>query len=153
MTMTQALSGAATNVDVRDVEDTTVVDFDIDANSDYEIQSCAVVRDGAVIEAAVRFGRVEAREDLGLGPSLLASAWHGMVEDVLGRVEAVEADLSDFGHTVPHLRIERENVEEYGLETLTEEEFAAAVAELADLVETVLRGDDATLDREIDQYL
>lgn len=153
MTMTQTLSGAATNIDTRSVEDTTVVDFDIDANSDYEIQSCAVVRDGEVIEAAVRFGRVEPREDLGLGSSLLASAWAGMVNDAIGRVEAVEADLSHFQHTVPHLRIERENVEEYGLETLSEDEFAAAVEELAALVESVLRGDDETLDAEIDQYL
>jgi hypothetical protein len=68
-------------------------------------------------------------------------------------VEAVEGDLSDFSHIVPHLRVRRESVEKYGLETLSLDAFVTVVAELADLVEDILRGDDKTIDSQIDAYL
>ena len=66
---------------------------------------------------------------------------------------AVEGDLSDFSHIVPHLRVHRENVEKYGLETLSLDAFVTVVAELADLSEDILRGDDKTIDSQIDAYL
>jgi hypothetical protein len=68
-------------------------------------------------------------------------------------LEAVEGDLSDFSHIVPHLRVRRENVEKYGLETLSLDAFVTVVAELADLTEDILRGDDKTIDSQIDDYL
>jgi hypothetical protein len=110
-----------------------------------------------VIEAAVRFGRVEERPELGIGKPILGRAWTAMVQeatgfDLLGPT-AIEADISDFSHIVPHLRVRRENVEEYGLETLSLDAFASVVAELADLVENTLRGDDRTIGSDIDDYL
>lgn len=152
------LNTVTTNVDVTDVGGEQVIDFDIAANTDYEIQSCVMVDDEEnVIEAAVRFGRVEERPDLGIGKPILHSAWNTMVREATGfdslEPTALEADLSDFTYLVPHLRVERENVETYGCATLTLEEFVAAVEQLAELVETVLRGDDATIDNQIDAYL
>jgi hypothetical protein len=150
---TTQLNTVAANLDISEHDGERVIDFDIAANTDYEIQSCVMVdENGRVVEAAVRFGRVEERPELGIGKSILASAWANMVSEATG-AEAVEGDLSDFSHVVPHLRVHRENVEEYGLETLSLDEFASVVAELADLTENVLRGDDSTIDSEIDAYL
>jgi len=157
-TATTQLAQVATNVDVTEVSGEEIVDFDIDANNDYEIQSCVMVdEDGQVVEAAVRFGRVEERDHLGIGVPILETAWvTAVVEatgvDDLGR-SALEADMSDFGHNVPHLRVERESVETYDSETLSIDEFAAALDTLAEFVEGVLRGDDTTIDAEIDDYL
>lgn len=146
------LTDAATNVAERTVGDDRVIDFDIDVNEDYEIQSSVVVDEsGRVVEAAVRFGRIEQRPDLGIDQQLQSMAWKRMVADIAD-AEAVEADLSDFDHVVPHLRIERPNVEEYGLETLTLDEFVAAVVELSAEVERVFRADARHADR-IDEWL
>jgi len=71
----------------------------------------------------------------------------------IGDMPAIEADMSDFQHTVPHLRVNRENVEEFGCETLSLDAFADLVATLAEFVSGVLRADDATIDAEIDNYL
>lgn len=153
MSATAQLNTIATNVDVREVDGDEVIDFDIDANTDYEIQSCVIVDENdRVVEAAVRFGRVEEQAEIGVGKPILASAWANMVAEA-APAEAVEGDLSDFEHIVPHLRVERPNVEEYGLETMIAEQFAEAVAELAGLVEDVLRGEADTVDQEIDAYL
>lgn len=152
MSVTQ-LSTVATNVDTTTHDGERVIDFDIAANTDYEIQSCVMVdEDGRVVEAAVRFGRVEERPELGIGKPILATAWANMVDGATD-APAIEGDLSDFTHVVPHLRVERANVEQYGVETVTLDEFASVVAELADLVADVLRGDDSTIDAEIDAYL
>lgn len=142
----------ATNVSPREVGTETVIDFDIDANNDYEIQSCAMVEGGEVVEAAVRFGRVETNDDIGVGKPILYSAWQAMADDTLGDVE-YEADLSDFEHIVPHLRVRRENIEEYGATAMSVAEFVAAVKTLAGLVETVLRADTETMDAAIDEWL
>jgi len=149
------LKNAATNVDITDVGGEQVIDFDIDANEDYEIQSCVMVNDdNEVVEAAVRFGRIEEQPDIGVGKPILHSAWISMVQDATGidrlGPTALEADLSDFSHIVPHLRIERENVETYDCETLTLSEFVEAVVELSALIERVFRGDT---DNEIDEWL
>ena len=155
---TTQLSTVAADLDISEHDSERVIDFDIAANTDYEIQSCVMVdEDDRVIEAAVRFGRVEERPELGIGKPILARAWTAMVQeatgfDLLGPT-AIEADISDFSHIVPHLRVQRENVEEYGLETLSLDAFASVVAELAELVENTLRGDDRTIDSEIDAYL
>ncbi|MCF2165428.1 hypothetical protein [Halobacterium salinarum] len=155
MTATTQLQTAATNLDTRSVDNETVIDFDIDANTDYEIQSSVVVdEDNNVVEAAVRFGRIEERPDLGLGKPLLASAWTTAVRNATATDSpAIEGDLSDFTHIVPHLRVHRENVEDYDCETLTLDEFASAVEDLATFTSDVLRGDDDTIDQEIDAYL
>jgi hypothetical protein len=155
---TTQLTQVATNVDEFEVNGDRAIDFDIAANDDYEIQSCVIVDDdNQVVEAAVRFGRIEERPGLGIGKSILARAWLHMVQEATGydRLDqtAIVADLSDFTHTVPHLRVERENVEAYGLDTLSLDAFAAAVNELATLAEDVLRGDDRTIDNHIDDYL
>lgn len=152
------LNAVATNVDITDVGGEQIVDFDIEANTDYEIQSCVMVdEDDNVVEAAVRFGRVEERPELGIGKPILYSAWTSMVQDATGfdvlEPTALEADMSDFSHIVPHLRIERENVEVYGCDTLTIDEFTSTVSELAELVEGVFRADDRTINRKIDDYL
>jgi hypothetical protein len=150
---TTQLNTVAADLDISEHAGERVIDFDIAANTDYEIQSCVMVDENdRVVEAAVRFGRVEGRPELGIGKPILASAWANMVSEAAG-AEAVDGDLSDFSHIVPHLRVHRENVEEYGLETLSLDEFASVVAELADLTETVLRGDESTIDSEIDAYL
>lgn len=150
---TTQLNTVAANLDISEHDGERVIDFDIAANTDYEIQSCVMVDENdRVVEAAVRFGRVEERPELGIGKPILVSAWANMVSEATD-AEAVEGDLSDFSHIVPHLRVQRENVEEYGLETLSLDEFASVVAELADLTENVLRGDDSTIDNEIDAYL
>ena len=150
---TTKLSTIALNLDICELGDERVIDFDIDANTDYEIQSCVIVdEDDRVIEAVVRFGRVEERPDLCIDKSILYPAWVNMVSEAT-EVEAVEADLSDFSHIVPHLRVRRESVEKYGLETLSLDAFATVVAELADLTEDILRGDDKTIDSQIDAYL
>jgi len=150
---TTQLNTVAANLDISEHDGERVIDFDIAANTDYEIQSCVMVDENdRVVEAAVRFGRVEERPELGIGKPILASAWANMVSETTD-AEAVEGDLSDFSHIVPHLRVHRENVEEYGLETLSLDEFASVVAELADLTENVLRGDDSTIENEIDAYL
>lgn len=150
---TTQLNTVAANLDISEHDGERVIDFDIAANTDYEIQSCVMVDENdRVVEAAVRFGRVEERPELGIGKGILVSAWANMVSETTD-AEAVEGDLSDFSHIVPHLRVQRENVEEYGLETLSLDEFASVVAELADLTENVLRGDDSTIDNEIDAYL
>ena len=150
---TTQLNTVAANLDISEHDGERVIDFDIAANTDYEVQSCVMVDENdRVVEAAVRFGRVEERDHLGIGKPILASAWSNMVSEVTS-VEAVEGDLSDFSHIVPHLRVQRENVEEHGLETLSLGAFASVVAELAGLTETVLRGDDRTIDNEIDAYL
>lgn len=149
------LTEVATNVDETNIDGETVIDFDIAANEDYEVQSCVMVNDeNEVVEAAVRFGRVEEKSDIGVGVPILNSAWVSMVQkttgfDTLGPT-ALEADMSDFDHVVPHLRIERENVEKYDCETLSLCEFVTAVAELSALVERVFRGDT---DAEIDEWL
>lgn len=154
MSVTTTLQTAATNVDITEVGGERVIDFDIAANTDYEIQSCVMAdEDGRVVEAAVRFGRVEERPELCIDEPILSSAWNEMVAQELGNLDAIEADLSDFGHNVPHLRVCREDVEEYGCETVDVETFVGAVETLAELVETVLRGDDRTIDAEIDAYL
>ena len=150
---TTQLNTVAATLDISEHDGERVIDFDIDANTDYEIQSCVMVdKNDRVVEAAVRFGRVEERPELGIGKPILASAWANMVADATD-ADAVEGDLSDFGHIVPHLRVRRENVEAYGVETLSLDAFASVVAELAELTETVLRGDDSTIDSEIDAYL
>jgi hypothetical protein len=150
---TTQLNTVAADLDISEHDGERVIDFDIAANTDYEIQSCVMVdEDNRVVEAAVRFGRVEERDHLGIGKPILASAWSNMVSKVAG-AEAVEGDLSDFSHIVPHLRVQRENVEEYDCETLSLDSFASVVTELADLTEAVLRGDDRTIDNEIDAYL
>lgn len=148
----------ATNVSPRSVGEETVIDFDVAANEGYEIQSCAMVNDdGEVVEAAIRFGRIEERPEIGVNTSILENAWTNMVSAATGfdRLEptALEADMSDFDHVVPHLRVERENVETYDCETLTVETFADAVEQLADLVSDVLRADAETMDAEIDGWL
>jgi hypothetical protein len=155
---TTQLTQVATSVDEFELNGDRAIDFDIAANTDYEIQSRVIVDDDdQVVEAAVRFGRIEERPDLGIGTPILARAWTAMVQEATGydRLDptAIVADLSDFGHTVPHLRVERENVETYGLDTLSLDAFAAAVTELATLAEDVLRGDDRTIDTQIDDYL
>lgn len=149
------LTDAAANVDITDVNGEQVIDFDIDANEDYEIQSCVMVNDdNEVVEAVVRFGRIEEQPDIGVGKPVLHSAWMSMVQDATGfdvlDPTALEADLSDFKHIVPHLRVERENVEKYDCDTLTLSEFVSVVVELSALVERVFRGDT---DNEIDEYL
>lgn len=154
-----AFDSFATNVSPTEVGGETVIDFDIDANSEYEIQSCAMVEDGEVVEAAVRFGRVETNEEIGVGTPILHNAWTAMVADTLGPSPDAggdteyEADLSDFEHTVPHLRVRRENIEEHGLDAMTVAEFADAIETLADLVESVLRADARTMDATIDEWL
>lgn len=151
--MSTQLQSVAANVDEQTVNGERVIDFDIDANSDYEIQSCVMVDDdNQVVEAAVRFGRVAERADLGIGKPILDSAWTTMVNEHTD-ADAIEADLSDFTHLVPHLRVDRENVEDYGVETVSLDEFATLVNQLAEVVENVLRGDDSTIDNEIDAYL
>lgn len=155
---TPTMEQVATNVDVTTVGNEEVIDFDVPANDDYEIQSCVMVNDDDdVVEAAVRFGRVEERPDLAIGVGILESAWLSAVQDATGidalGESALEADMSDFQHTVPHLRVVREDVEAFGCETLTIEEFAVAVAELAAFTGDVLRADDDTIDAEIDAYL
>jgi len=152
------LESVATNIDVTEVGGEEIVDFDIVANSDYEIQSCVMVDENdRVVEAVVRFGRVEERPDLGIGTRILADAFRTAAQEATGydRLDptAIEADMSDFDHIVPHLRVERENVETYDCETLTIDAFADAVAELAAFVGDVLRADDETIDAEIDAYL
>lgn len=148
------IESIATDVHARHHDGGRIIDFDVDANNDYEVQSCVVTdENGRVVEAAVRFGRVEERPELYIKRAILQNAWQGMVSIAAGDVEAVEADLSDFGCLVPHLRVNCESVEEYDAETVTIDEFASIVAELAELTETVLRGDDDTIDREIDTYL
>lgn len=154
MTMDE-LTKAATNVDETEVGDETVIDFDIDANEDYEIQSCVMVNDdNEVVEAAVRFGRVEEKPDIGVGVPILNSAWVSMVQEATGfdqlGTTALEADMSDFEHIVPHFRIERENVEEHDCETLGLCEFVSSIVELSANVERVFRGDT---DSEIDEWL
>jgi hypothetical protein len=150
---TTHLNTVAANVDISEHDGERVIDFDIAANTDYEIQSCVMVdEDDRVVEAAVRFGRVDERPDLGIGTPILGRAWDSMVAEATD-ADAVEGDLSDFSHTVPHLRVRRENVEEYDIKTLSLDAFASVVAELADLVGHVLRGDDSTIDSEIDAYL
>lgn len=150
-----ALDNIATNVDITEVGGQQVIDFDIAANTDYEIQSCIMVNDdNDVVEAAVRFGRVEEQPEIGVGKPILYRAWISMVKEATGfddlEQTALEADLSDFKHLVPHLRVERENVEMYDLDTLSIGEFAEAVADLGRLVEDVFRGDT---DAHIDDYL
>ena len=149
------LTNAATNVDISEIDGEEVIDFDIDANEDYEIQSCVMVNDdNEVVEAAVRFGRIEEQPEIGVGKPILNSAWISMVQEATGfdtlEPTALEADLSDFTHIVPHLRVERENVETYDCDTLTLSEFVGAVVELSALVEKVFRGDT---DAHIDDYL
>lgn len=149
------LTNAATNVDITEIDGEEVIDFDIDANDDYEIQSCVMVNDdNEVVEAAVRFGRIEEQPEIGVGKPILYSAWISMVQEATGfdtlEPTALEADLSDFTHIVPHLRVERENVETYDCDTLTLSEFVGAVVELSALVEKVFRGDT---DAHIDDYL
>lgn len=149
------LTNAATNVDITEIDGEEIIDFDIDANEDYEIQSCVMVNDdNEVVEAAVRFGRIEEQPEIGVGKPILNSAWISMVQETTGfdtlEPTALEADLSDFTHIVPHLRVERENVETYDCDTLTLSEFVAAVVELSALVEKVFRGDT---DAHIDDYL
>jgi len=147
----EALTDAATNVDEREVDGETVIDFDINANKDYRIQSSVIVDDNNdVIEAAVRFGRIEKKPEIGVGKPILYSAWSAMVRDTLGDVGAVEADLSDFQELVPHLRVDRERIEEYDRETVTLDEFVAGVVRLSTLVERVFRGDT---DNKIDEWL
>lgn len=155
MTTTTQLNTVAENIDISEHDTERVIDFDIAANTDYEIQSCVMVdENNRVVEAAVRFGRIEERPDLGLGKPLLASAWTTAVREATNTDSpAIEGDLSDFTHIVPHLRVHRENVEDYGCETLTLDEFASAVEELAAFAGDILRGDDDTLDSEIDAYL
>lgn len=148
------LSDVSTVAHVRETNGETVIDFDIAANTDYEVQSCVIVDDqDRVVEAAVRFGRIEERDHLGIGRSILSTAWGTMVSDATNGSEVVKSDLSDFSHIVPHLRIERMNIEESGRTPLTLEQFADVVNELATLVGTVLRGDDKTIDQKIDSYL
>ena len=149
------LTNAATNVDITEIDGEEVIDFDIDANDDYEIQSCVMVNDdNEVVEAAVRFGRIEEQPEIGVGKPILYSAWISMVQEATGfdtlEPTALEADLSDFTHIVPHLRVERENVETYDCDTLTLSEFVGAVVELSALVEKVFRGDT---EAHIDDYL
>ena len=149
------LTDVATNVDEFELNGDQAIDFDIAANEDYEVQSRVIVDDdNNVIEAAVRFGRIEEQPEIGVGKPIMASAWTSMVQEANGfdQVEptTLEADLSDFSHIVPHLRVKRENVETYDCETLTLSEFVGAVAELGTLVERVFRGDT---DRHIDDYL
>jgi hypothetical protein len=150
---TTKLSTVASNLDICELGDERVIDFDIAANTDYEVQSCVIVdEDDRVVEAVVRFGRVEERPELFIDKSVLYPAWVNMVSAATN-VEAVEGDLSDFSHIVPHLRVRREGVEKYGLETLSLDAFVNVVAELADLTEDILRGDDKTIDSQIDAYL
>lgn len=151
----------ATAVSPRDVGEETVIDFDIAANTDYEIQSCAMLNDdGEVVEAVVRFGNVEEVEEIGVGRPILASAWGNMVRDVIGETPdnggsvEYEADLSDFAnHAVPHLRVRRENIEEYGFDAMSVQEFADAINTLSELVQDVLRADADTMDATIDEWL
>jgi len=145
----------ATQVDEQEVDGERVIDFDIDANTGYEIQSAAVVdKDDRVKEAAVRFGRVEEHEDIGVGRSIIGRAFQNKVgETPVGEKEPVVADMSDFGHNVPHLRVERENIEEFGMEAPTLDEFAESVEETAEFTNNILRGDKETIDREIDNFL
>lgn len=159
-TNTTQLNALGDNVDITTINGEEIIDFDIAANSNYEIQSCVMVDENDnVVEAAVRFGRIETHDDMGIGKPILHSAWTAMTANVIGphidnggSIE-YEADLSDFKHIVPHLRVRRENVEEFGFDTMSLAEFVSNVAELAELVETVFRADKATIDREIDHWL
>lgn len=152
-----AFESFATNVSPRDVGEETIVDFDIAANTDYEIQSCVMVNDdNEVVEAVVRFGKVTIDDDDTIGRPLVNSAWTSMAEDVIGTSPdhggstEYEADLSDFDHLVPHLRVRRPNVEECGMDTMTVEQFADAVDALAELVVDVLQADNPN---KIDEWL
>ena len=79
---TTKLSTVASNLDICELGDERVIDFDIAANTEYEIQSCVIVdEDDRVIEAVVRFGRVEERPELGIDKSILYPAWANMVSD------------------------------------------------------------------------
>lgn len=165
---TPTLGSAAANVDVTEVPETEVVecgidgerviDFDLDANVDYEIGSSVVVDgDNRVVEAVVRFGRVEDRPELGIGGSIVGNAFQTAAREATGfdsfEGAALEAGTGHFRQTVPHLRVLPESIDDYGAATLTLDEFAAAVDELAAFVDDVLRGDAETVDAEIDEYL
>jgi len=145
----------ADTVDERDIGGERVIDFDIDTNSDYEIQSSVALDDqDRVKEAAVRFGMVEERPDLNIDRGLLERAFSTKVRETAGgSKESVESDFSHFKRNVPHIRVERENVEEFGLEPPTADEFAETVQESAEFTEEILRGDDETIDNEIDRFL
>jgi hypothetical protein len=152
-----AFDSFATNVSPRDVGAETVIDFNVAANSDYEIQSCVMVNDdNEVVEAIVRFGKVTIDTDETIGLSLVNGAWSRMTEDIIGRSPEgggdteYEADLGDFDHLVPHLRVRRENIEEYGLDPMTVEEFADAVDALDKLVVDVFQADSPS---KIDAWL
>jgi hypothetical protein len=80
---TTKLSTVASNLDICELGDERVIDFDIAANTDYEIQSCVIVdEDDRVIEAVVRFGRVEERPELGIDKNPLPCVGqHGFRSD------------------------------------------------------------------------
>lgn len=120
-----------------------VVDFDFDVETDYEVQSGVVIEDGRVAEAAVRFGRIPTYEDIGVGRPILADAWINMVHNHVKPDGEFEADLSDFGHNVPHFRVSDMDVDE----------FVRVVHELHELVETVFRSGEKAMDQQIDDYL
>jgi hypothetical protein len=147
----------AERTDEQQVGGERIIDFDVEANTDYEIQSSVVVDEetDTVKEASVRLGKVEERPDLNIDRGILFDAFSNKVRDTpAGDVETVEADMSDFQHNVPHIRVgPRENIEEFGMEAPTTEEFAQTVEEAADFTEDVLRADDKTIDNEIDDFL
>ena len=154
MTDTENLTQIAEIKDEFEIDGDRAIDFDLGSN-DHRIKSRVIVDDdNKVVEAAVRFGKVEEKPDIGVGRPIIENAWINMVKEATGisslQDSALEADLSDFDYLVPHLRVGRENVEEYDCETLTLSEFVEAVVKLSTLVERVFRGDT---DRLIDDYL
>lgn len=142
MTLETKLSEFARNVDVTEVGGDKIVDFDIDANENYEIQSGAVVEDGRVTEASVRFGRAPTYEDIHVDSGVLHTAWANMVNNV-SPVGDYEADLSHFGHDVPHFRVEDMDVCE----------FVRVVRELHTLVSAVFQSGVDAMDERIEEYL
>lgn len=131
----------------------TITDFEIGANSGYDIDCSIRTRDGSVVGGAVRFGEVPERPDAGIDAQLLNTAWIHMVEDAIDADDAVlEADMSDWSTPVPHLRIVSENIDEFGFDPIPIDEFVAGVITLSGQVERVFRCDQRHVSR-IDEWL
>lgn len=149
----EKLSEVATVTSETEYNGKDIVDFEIDANDSYSIDCSIEIKGGNVVGGAVRFGEVPERSNHGIDKRLLKTAWVNMVRDTIDADEAVlEADMSHWDTPVPHLRIITENIEEFGFDPISLDEFVAGVAELSAEVERVFRCDERHVAR-IDDWL
>jgi len=140
------LKAVAAKIDIGVVDGRTVVNFDVDLDSDYnaghEVQSRLVIEDGRAVGGVIRFGEAPLDAAEWLDTKIWGRAFTFLTKEILGD-GVYRARLSDFGRPVPHL-------------TVADVNAADAVEAIVTITETLSEWYDLTgetLGKKLDEYL